>query len=96
MVGFDWPRLRGFVHYQHVGSHNWTWPSWSASTGTDRPTQKPVPSYGLLNASLGFPLTRSIVVTVAGQNLLDDLHTEWRGDTSYFGRQMWVGLEVGF
>jgi iron complex outermembrane receptor protein len=96
LVGLDWPRLRGFVHYQHVGSHNWTWPSWSASTGLDRPTEKPVPSYGLLNASLGFPLTRSIVVSVAGQNLLDDLHTEWRGDTSYFGRQMWVGLEVGF
>ncbi|HEX5758822.1 MAG TPA: TonB-dependent receptor [Thermoanaerobaculia bacterium] len=96
IVGFDWPRVRGFVHYQHVGSHTWIWPSWNASSGLDRPTEKPVPDYGLLAAQIAFPITRNITAAVAGQNLLDDLHTEWRGDTSYFGRQVWFSLGVGF
>ncbi len=96
LVGLDWPRLRGFVHYQQVGSHTWLWPSWNPASGRDRVTEKPVPSYGLLNAALTVPVTRWLSLSVSGQNLLDDLHTEWRGDSSYFGRQVWAGLEVGF
>ncbi|MGH9362628.1 MAG: TonB-dependent receptor plug domain-containing protein [Thermoanaerobaculia bacterium] len=96
LLGFDWPRVRGFVHYQHVGAHTWLWPSWSPATGRDRPTEKPVPDYGLLNAHLAFPITRNLTAAVAGRNLLNDLHTEWRGDTSYFGRQVWFSLGVDF
>jgi iron complex outermembrane receptor protein len=96
LLGLDWPRLRGFIHYQQVGSHTWLWPSWNPATGKDRLTEKPVPSYGLLNAQLGVPITHAITLSVSGQNLLDDQHTEWRGDSSYFGRQLWVSLGVGF
>ncbi len=33
---------------------------------------------------------KGLTLSLEGINLADNLHTEWRGDKSYFGRMMWA------
>ncbi len=89
-------RFRGNLHYQYTGAHTWQWPAWNATTGRDGFDRKPVPGYGLLNAAAHWKLTSGVTVGVEAYNLLDNRHTEWRGDESYFGRAVSFRMEFDF
>ena len=86
---YDWKILSINIHYQYTGAHQWQWPSWDSTTGLDRLQLKPVNDYGTLNARINAQLFKGFTLSVEGINLADNLHTEWRGDKSYFGRMIW-------
>ena len=94
LLNFGWKRAN--LHYQYSAAHTWQWPGWSATTRKDAFTLKPVPRYDLLNAHFGVDVIKHAGVALEGYNLLDNRHTEWRGDESYFGRIIWARLDVRY
>lgn len=95
IVNADWRRLHTKVHYQYTAAHTWQWPGWTAAGG-DAMTLKPVPGYSTVGAHVGVDVMKHVSLAFEGVNLFDTLHTEWRGDESYFGRQYWGKLTVEF
>jgi iron complex outermembrane receptor protein len=89
-VAYTGDLLSGKVIYQHTDAHVWQWPSWKAAG--DSLSAKQVPSYGLWNATLAVHPRENLTLSLHGQNLLDKLHTEWRGDKSFFGRTLWARI----
>jgi len=96
ILNFRGKRVHANLHYQHSAAHTWQWPSWSATTGKDSFTLKPVPRYDILNAYVGVNFTEHLGAAIEGYNLLDDRHTEWRGDESYFGRIIWAKINARY
>ena len=41
---------------------------------------------------LNAKVMKGLTLSVEGINLADNLHTEWRGDKSYFGRMVWARI----
>jgi outer membrane receptor for ferrienterochelin and colicin len=96
ILDFERHPLRGYLNYQYTDAHTWQWPTWNASTGRDSLDLKPVPSYSIVNFHLGLSLGSHLELAVEGYNVFNELHTEWRGDESYFGRTLWAGITGRF
>jgi len=94
IVSFERNRFQTSAQYQYAAAHTWQWPSWSASTGRESFLLKPVPGYGILNWYAGVDLGQGFRLALEAYNLLDNRHTEWRGDESYFGRALRVRLQL--
>jgi outer membrane receptor for ferrienterochelin and colicin len=86
---FTWRKSQINLYYQYTAAHTWQWPKWSAATGQDVLEVKPVPGYDTLNAYVSIDAFKYLTLAFEGYNLLDNRHTEWRGDESYFGRELW-------
>lgn len=94
IVTFTPPRMQVRLHYQMVGGHAWQWPAWNSATGLDAFGLKPVPAYELLNAHVLFGVRPGFDVGLQADNLLNERHTEWRGDESFFGRSLSAKVRV--
>ncbi len=94
LLQFDRGRAHANFQYQYSAAHTWQWPSWSPATGLDQLQLKPVPGYGILNAYFGIDLTKNLGLAIESYNLADNHHTEWRGDESYFGREVRAVINI--
>lgn len=90
---FSLHRFKARMFVQRVSDHKWQWPSWKSDTGLDKLSEKPVPAYTTVDFHIAYQATDSINLSFQGRNVFNNKHTEWRGDKSYFGRQMWARAE---
>lgn len=96
LLNFNWEFINANLQYQYTSAHTWQWPLWNPKTTLDDLQLKPVQAYGILNTHIGFNLIENVGISLDAYNLLDNQHTEWRGDESYFGRQFYSTLNLKF
>lgn len=94
VVNFDQGKAHARLQYQYSAAHTWQWPSWNPATGVDQLQLKPVPGYGTWDAYAAIDLSNNFGLAFQAYNLLDNRHTEWRGDESYFGRAIWGTINI--
>lgn len=100
-VNYDYSNFTGQLAFEYVAEHDWYWPGYDdpavlGGSGTESRSRKPVPGYSTVNGSIGYEVNDRYRVSVEGYNLLDNAHTEWRGDKGHTGRMVWGTVSAKF